>query len=98
MLSRWEAHLGSTRQKKHKPFIERVADALSLSSANRSEITPDYFPGKTIDCFLCGGRVEIKLTKKRRPYFHCLRCYLQCFVRGDEGIQRLAKLIEGGHE
>ena len=54
--------------------------------------------GKSMECFLCGGRVEIKLSKKSRPYFHCLDCYLQCFIRGDAGIQRLAKLMEGDHE
>lgn len=54
--------------------------------------------GKSLNCFLCGRPVEVKLSKKGRPYFHCLDCYLQCFTRGDAGIKRLARLIQGDHE
>ncbi len=88
--------------------VDRVAEKLlrwasEVVSVHEPEpleppISPSTFEGKAIECFLCGGRVEIKLSKKNRPYFHCLDCYLQCFIRGDAGIKRLARLIEGDQE
>ena len=81
-------------------ILRRVADVVSLPGAEPPE-PPDSvsaLQGDSIECFLCGGRVEIKLSKKNRPYFHCLDCYLQCFIRGDAGIRRLIRLVRDDQE
>ncbi len=98
-------------KKKDKGFLHRADQAAEkllrqvsdVVSAPRSEppeppTSSSTVQGESIECLLCGRRVEIKLSKKGRPYFHCLDCYLQCFIRGDAGIKRLAKLIQGDHE
>jgi len=50
--------------------------------------------GGILHCFLCNGKVELRLSRKQRPYYNCLDCYLQVFIRGDRGIKRLEKLVE----
>jgi hypothetical protein len=80
-------------------LLRQVSDVVSAPQLEplESRTSPTALQGKFLECFLCGGRVEIKLSKKDRPYFHCLNCYLQCFVRGDVGIKRLARLMQGDH-
>ncbi len=80
--------------------LDQIPNLLPLPGAEPPgpPTSPSALQGKSIQCFLCGGRVAIKLSKKGRPYFHCLDCYLQCFIRGDAGIKRLAKLIQGDQE
>ena len=78
--------------------FRRVTDAVSAPESPESPISPSSLRGGSMECFLCGGPVEIKISKKNRPYFHCLDCYLQCFIRGDKGIRRLAKLLQGEDE
>ena len=48
---------------------------------------PELFP-----CFLCGEFIEIKYSKRNKPYFICDPCGLQAFIRRDNGINRLNKL------
>lgn len=99
------------RKKKDKGFLHQadrmaqkllrqVSDVVSLPRPEPPEPpnSSSILQGKSLECFLCGGRVEIKLSKKNRPYFHCLDCYLQCFIRGDHGIKRLTKLIQDDQE
>jgi hypothetical protein len=78
--------------------LRQVTDAVSSPEPRESPINPSSLRGGSMECFLCGGQVEIKISKKNRPYFHCLDCYLQCFIRGDKGIRRLAKLLQGDHD
>jgi hypothetical protein len=40
-------------------------------------------------CFLCGEEIEVKNSKKGKPYFICDPCGLQAFVRRERGIERL---------
>jgi len=49
--------------------------------------------GKPVTCFLCGGQLQIKITKKHRPYWICNDCGTQVFVRGEKGIVRLEALV-----
>src|SRR2546423_3459687 len=46
-----------------------------------------------LPCFLCGHRLEKRTTKKLKPYFVCDRCGIQLFVRGKQGIERLAEFF-----
>jgi hypothetical protein len=79
-------------------ILRQVTDAVSGPESPESPISLSSLRGGSMECFLCGGPVEIKISKKSRPYFHCLDCYLQCFIRGDKGIWRLAKLLQGDHD
>ena len=50
--------------------------------------------GKPVRCFLCSGQLQIRLTKKNRPYWICNDCGTQVFIRGDKGIARLKVLVK----
>lgn len=45
--------------------------------------------GKTdlIPCFLCGNGLEIRASKRNKPYFTCDDCGIQTFIRGKRGIK-----------
>ena len=40
-------------------------------------------------CFLCGDMVEIKYSKRQKPYLVCNSCGVQVFIRGKTGIALL---------
>ncbi len=42
---------------------------------------------------ICGDRLEIRESKKGKPYIVCNTCGLQMFVRTEDGIRRFKKLI-----
>lgn len=46
---------------------------------------------KVFPCPLCQKELEIKISKKQKPYCVCIDCGIQLFIRGKEGISRLAK-------
>ena len=47
-----------------------------------------------IPCFLCGNGAEVKLTKKKKPYFICEPCGVQVFVRRENGIAHFNRLVK----
>jgi DNA-directed RNA polymerase subunit RPC12/RpoP len=47
-----------------------------------------------IPCFLCSSELRQRKDKNRKPYFVCDPCGVQIFVRGRQGIENLAQLIE----
>jgi hypothetical protein len=49
----------------------------------------DKFP-----CPLCIQPLEVRLTKKDKPYVTCDSCGVQLFIRGRVGIEEFARLIE----
>ena len=52
--------------------------------------------GKDFPCPLCSSPMPIRITRKQKPYCHCLSCMLQIFFRGKVAVERLEKLIESG--
>ena len=46
-----------------------------------------------LPCFLCGRKLERRVSKNNKPYFVCDPCGIQLFVRGRQGIERLDKLF-----
>lgn len=50
---------------------------------------------KEIPCFLCGELLEIKYSKKGKPYFICDPCGLQAFIRREIGINKLREIKTG---
>jgi DNA-directed RNA polymerase subunit RPC12/RpoP len=47
-----------------------------------------------LPCFLCHKQLDLRITKKQKPYFICEDCGTQIFVRGKRGIKRLHKLLD----
>jgi DNA-directed RNA polymerase subunit RPC12/RpoP len=47
-----------------------------------------------IPCFLCSQELRLRRDKHEKPYFVCDSCGMQIFVRGRQGIENLAQLIE----
>lgn len=45
-------------------------------------------------CPLCGEGLDVRESKKRKPYVICNPCGVQLFVRGEKGIRRFAQLVE----
>jgi hypothetical protein len=39
-----------------------------------------------IPCFLCGNGLEVKISKRHKPYLICDWCGVQTFIRGKRGI------------
>lgn len=47
-----------------------------------------YYP-----CPICSTLLDVRLSKKGRPYLTCDDCGMQLFVRTDEGVKRFEKLV-----
>ena len=48
-------------------------------------VNKDYY----FQCPLCENMLEIKMTKKNKPYVVCNDCGMQIFIRRQEGINKL---------
>jgi hypothetical protein len=46
----------------------------------------------SVPCVLCNRYLEQREDKNGKPYFVCDECGIQLFVRGTNGIERLARL------
>lgn len=84
---------GKTRRASFNP-LQVMADRLSPLVPGDGDDSPTPFQDKRFDCFLCNRSVDIRLSKKGRPYFICDDCGIQVFVRGDKGIKCLAKRVQ----
>jgi transcription elongation factor Elf1 len=49
-------------------------------------------------CPLCGRGLEVRESKKQKPYVVCDPCGVQLFVRSQEGISAFNRLIERGQQ
>ncbi len=47
-----------------------------------------------INCFLCQRHLEVRTSKKDKPYLVCNDCGIQVFVRFEKGMKRLEKLLK----
>jgi ssDNA-binding Zn-finger/Zn-ribbon topoisomerase 1 len=52
-------------------------------------ITNHKFP-----CPVCTHPLEVRLSKKNKPYVTCDPCGIQLFIRGPAGIEEFKRLIE----
>lgn len=48
-----------------------------------------------VNCFLCQRPLEIRISKKNKPYLVCDDCGIQIFVRCEKGMKRLERLLRG---
>src|ERR1700722_2726213 len=62
-----------------------------LASRNVNVVEVSGMP--FLPCFLCGRRLEKRTSKNGKPYFVCDSCGVQCFVRRQDGIERLVGLM-----
>jgi len=67
-------------------------ELLSGVSLNMPTNTNHKFP-----CPVCAHPLEVRLTKKDKPYVTCDPCGIQVFVRGPAGIEGFRRLIEKGN-
>jgi len=69
----------------------------SRSNVNATLEPPDTqenpFAGKEFPCSICGNGLEIRITRKNKPYTLCLDCGIQTFFRRKEGITRLLDIL-----
>ena len=43
-------------------------------------------------CPVCEDFLEVKTSKKNKPYLVCNDCGMQLFIRGEKGIKRFNKI------
>ena len=56
--------------------------------------TPDNpLAGMSFPCCLCSANLEIRISKKKKPYCTCESCGIQTFFRGKTAISRLKSLL-----
>jgi hypothetical protein len=68
----------------------------SRSNVNVTLGPPDTgnpFAGMQFPCSTCGNGLDIRLTRKNKPYTLCLDCGIRTFFRGKEGIGRLVEIL-----
>ncbi len=59
---------------------------------NPSPAAQLYVMNGTFLCCLCEAEIEIRQTKKGKPYMICEDCGVQIFVRYQKGVRRLEQL------
>ncbi len=52
------------------------------------------FRGRRFPCPLCGLALDIRISRRAKPYCHCDACGIQLFFRGKDGIKRLRDIVE----
>ena len=49
---------------------------------------------QTVPCWLCGKPLDLRVTKGGKFYLVCDPDGIQCFIRREQGMERLKKLIK----
>ncbi len=47
---------------------------------------------KEFPCPICGLECRVRLTKKEKPYYICIDCGVQVFIRAQNGVRKFAAL------
>lgn len=50
-------------------------------------------PDLVYPCPICGDKLDIRIGKRKKPYFICDSCGVQLFVRKSNGIKKLAEKL-----
>ena len=58
------------------------------------ESTACTLAGRKFPCQLCGAGLEIRISRKLKPYTMCLTCGVQNFYRAKQGIRRLREIVD----
>jgi hypothetical protein len=51
------------------------------------------FVGRVFPCCVCSANLDIRLSKRKKPYCTCVQCGIQIFFRGKSGISRLTEIL-----
>lgn len=54
----------------------------------------DLFRRAKFPCPLCGLALDVRISRRNKPYCHCDGCGVQIFFRGKPGIERLKDIVE----
>jgi hypothetical protein len=82
---------------KKRGLMEEVAEFLFPSDSEQIGLKA-WLIGKSVPCFLCKRELDVRFSKKNRPYLTCNKCQVQTFVRGREGFHRLVALVKRQEE
>jgi hypothetical protein len=69
------------------------SDHVTLTLEERQSMA-NALVGREFPCQLCGAGLEICISKRLKPYTTCLKCGVQNFYRGKEGIRRLSEILD----
>ena len=75
-----------------KPELEKAN--VTLGPPKRVETPKPEHPKRFARCFLCGAAVELRYSKRDKPYLVCDPCGLQAFVRKERGIAKLKAMAK----
>lgn len=70
------------------------SDSAANVNVTLDQQSVNSFAGKSFPCCICSANLEIKLSKRGKPYCTCLQCGIQIFFRGKIGIRRLTGILE----
>ena len=59
-----------------------------MQAPMRDTHNPAQQPAFYFDCPLCSQPLDVRMSKKQKPYVTCGNCSLQMFVRGPAGVER----------
>ena len=68
-------------------------DHVTLTLQERKSMA-DALAGRKFPCQLCGTGLEIRISRKLKPYTTCLSCGVQNLYRGKKGIRRLREILD----
>ena len=80
-------------KKQERGLMQDLAEFFFPSESEAEDIK-SWLLGKTVPCFLCKRELDIRFSKKNRPYTVCTECQTQTFIRGSKGLQRLAVFVK----
>jgi len=89
--------MGATKAKRKSKssdagVLDQIAEWL-LPSEEPLQIAKSELASKFVGCFLCKRSLDVRLSKKGRPYLVCDNCGVQVFVRGRKEIERLREHV-----
>ena len=79
-------------RKAEPSLLEEVSEFFWPSDPQPKDIK-EWLLGRMVPCFLCKRDLDIRFSKKNRPYTVCTECQTQTFIRGNKGFQRLVTLV-----
>src|SRR5580698_4844020 len=71
----------------------------NASSTDNVNVTLDQkcqdgaFSGRVFPCCVCSANLDMRISKRKKPYCICVRCGIQVFFRGKTGIRRLMEIL-----
>ena len=82
-----------TKDNPRRGVLDELADLFSFSGPEPKDLKA-WLRGKTVPCFLCKRNLDIRFSKKDRPYTVCTECQTQTFIRRRQGLKKLGSLVK----